>query len=111
MKSTQLPFVCDSWQDVFNHFFCRCVIYNDNLIQRHPRLIIKSEHFSEYYDGNKVFMMLNAVRPDIWSERDVKDILAERNDPNSCLYSRVVEQAVAVKTQYCFPTIFSIQSI
>ena len=103
-RSTQLPFVCESWQDVFNHFFCRCVIYNDNLIQRHPRLIIKSEHFSEYYDGNKDFMMLNAVRPDIWSERDVKDILAERNDPNSCLYSRVVEQAVAVKTQYCFPT-------
>ena len=103
-RSTQLPFICESWQDVFNHVYCRSVIYYDNLIQRHPRLLTKSDHFSECYDGNTVYLSLNAVRPDRWAERDVEAILAEKGDPRIIMYSRVVENSVAVKTHYSFPT-------
>ena len=103
-RSTRLPSSCESWQDVANQFFCRCVIYNDNLIQRHPRLLNKCEHFSEIYDGNHVYMTLNAVRPDIWSEQAVELIMAEKSNPSGIMYSRVVEHAVALKVQYVFPT-------
>jgi len=44
-------------------------------------------------------LSLNAVRPDRFAERDVETILAEKGDPRICMYSRVAENVVAVKTQ------------
>ena len=105
LKSTRMPYQCDSWKDVLCNFYVRVVIYNDNLILKNPRLISKIDQFSEIYDGNRVLMTLNALRPDSWTEHAVELILSEQSGPRGHeMYSRIVDQPIAMKVEFSFPT-------